>query len=236
MPAQSKAQQKFMGMVHSAQKGEMNPTGAVAKAAKGMSQKSATDFASTKHKGLPGHVKKEGQVEEAHSMGYGGDVDFYIVLDPEQVEDQFSKASYLVRNSDPITFAKDWGRGAIEFNEIFGFYFEKEEAEAVAEELLNSIYENAKKLEEKKGTVTDKLQKRIDILHKEAEHHMKMAKKEPEEAEKHRELVKALMDTIKDLQGKHKAVEESKKVLKEREKPGKEEKKEEKKEDKKEKK
>jgi hypothetical protein len=236
MPAQSKAQQKFMGMVHATQKGEMKPTGAVAKAAKGMSQKSATDFASTKHKGLPGHVKKEGHVEEAHSMGYGGDVDFYIVLDPEQVEEEINNANYLVRKSDPIAFAKDWGRGAIEFNEIFGFYFEKEEAEAVAEELLNSIYEKARQLEEKKSTVTDKLQKRIDILHKEAEHHMKMAKKEPEEAEKHRELVKALMDTIKDLQGKHKAVEESKKVLKEREKPGKEEKKEEKKEDKKEKK
>lgn len=233
MPAQSKAQQKFMGMVHATQKGEMKPTGAVAKAAKGMSEKSATDFASTKHKGLPGHVKKEGQVNE-YAPDYGGDIDFYIVLDPEQLENEVTNANNLVRNSDPITFAKDWGRGAIEFSEIYGFYLEKEEAKAVAEELLDTVFETARQLEEKKGTVTDKLQKRIDILHKEAEHHMKMAKKEPEEAEKHRELVKALMDTIKDLQGKHKAVEESKKVLKEREKTGKEEKKEEKKEDKKE--
>jgi hypothetical protein len=235
MPAQSKAQQKFMGMVHSAQKGEMNPTGAVAKAAKGMSQKSATDFASTKHKGLPGHVKKEGQVEEGMGV-YGEDIEFYVVLDPEKLDREVSSASNLVRLSDPITFAKDWGRGAVEFDQIFGFYSEEEDALKAANELLDTVYETARQLEEKKSTVTDKLQKRIDVLHKEAEHHMKMAKKEPEEAEKHRELVKALMDTIKDLQGKHKAVEESKKVLKEREKPGKEDKKEEKKEDKKEKK
>lgn len=235
MPAQSKAQQRFMGMVHAAQKGEMKPTGAVAKAAKGMSQKSATDFASTKHKGLPGHVKKEGQLNEERPA-YGGDVDFYIVLDPDQLEREVSNASSLVRSSDPITFAKDWGRGAIEFNEIFGFYLDQQEANNVANELLDSVYETARQLEEKKGQVTDKLQKRIDTLHKEAEHHMKMAKKEPEKAEEHRELVKALMDTIKDLQGKHEAVEKSKKVLKEREKTGKEEKKEEKKEDKKEKK
>lgn len=234
MPAQSKAQQKFMGMVHAAQKGEMEPTGAVAKAAKGMSHKSATDFASTKHKGLPGHVKKE-EVKEGMA-DYGGDVDFYVVIDPNQLENEVSSASNLVLSSDPITFAKDWGRGAVEFNEIHGFYLDKDEAMQVAEELLDNVYEAARQLEEKKGQVSDKLQKRIDTLHKEAEHHMKMAKKEPENAEKHRELVKALMDTIKDLQQKHKAVEGSKKVLKEREKPGKGEKKEEKKEDKKEKK
>ncbi len=216
MPAQSKAQQRFMGMVHAAQKGEMEPKGAVAKAAKGMSQKSATDFASTKHKGLPGHVKKEGQIDER--AGYGGEVEFYVVLDPKQSENLLYKASSLVGSYDPIDFAKDWGRGAIEFNQIYGFYYDKDEAMKVAEELIDEIYNEAKKLEEKKGEVTDKLQKRIDVLHKEAEHHMKMAKKEPENAEKHRELVKALMDTIKDLQGKHEAVEKSKKVLKEREK------------------
>jgi hypothetical protein len=217
MPAQSKAQQKFMGMVHAAQKGEMKPTGAVAAAAKGMSHKAATDFASTKHKGLPGHVKKEGQVEEGMGV-YGEDVEFYVVLDPEQLDKEISSANNLVRHSDPITFAKDWGRGAIEFNQIYGFYLEEQDAMNAANELLDTVYETARQLEEKKGQVTDKLQKRIDVLHKEAEHHMKMAKKEPENAEKHRELVKALMDTIKDLQGKHKAVEESKKVLKEREK------------------
>jgi len=59
--AESKAQQRFMGMVHAAQKGELeNPSPAVAKAAASMTDKDAEDFASTKHKGLPNHVKEGG--------------------------------------------------------------------------------------------------------------------------------------------------------------------------------
>jgi hypothetical protein len=60
MPSQSKAQQRFMGMVHAAQKGELdNPSPEVAKVAKDMSDKDAKDYASTSHKGLPNHVKQE---------------------------------------------------------------------------------------------------------------------------------------------------------------------------------
>lgn len=59
MPAQSKAQQRFMGMVHAAQKGDLdNPSPEVSKAADSMSDKDAKDFASTKHDGLPDHVKE----------------------------------------------------------------------------------------------------------------------------------------------------------------------------------
>ncbi len=59
MPAQSKAQQRFMGMVHAAQKGDMeNPSPEVEKAADSMSDKDAKDFASTPHKGLPDKVKE----------------------------------------------------------------------------------------------------------------------------------------------------------------------------------
>lgn len=56
--AVSKAQQKFMGMVHAAKKGEKPASKEVAKAAKGMSKKEAEKFASTKHKGLPEKKKK----------------------------------------------------------------------------------------------------------------------------------------------------------------------------------
>ena len=62
MPAKSKAQQKFMGMVHALQKGEIKPSDVsskVKKTAKSMKKKDADDFASTKHKGLPNKVKKE---------------------------------------------------------------------------------------------------------------------------------------------------------------------------------
>jgi hypothetical protein len=59
MPAQSKAQQRFMGMVHAAQQGEEPASPEVAKVAKDMDKSDAKDFASTKHKGLPNHVKQE---------------------------------------------------------------------------------------------------------------------------------------------------------------------------------
>ena len=56
MPAKSKAQQKFMGMVHAAQKGDKAASAKVAKVAKRMKKKDAEDYASTKHKGLPKKV------------------------------------------------------------------------------------------------------------------------------------------------------------------------------------
>ena len=67
--ATSKKQQKFMGMVHAAQKGEKPASGAVAKVAKDMGKKDVKDFAATKHKGLPEKKKpkdkdKKKEVEE----------------------------------------------------------------------------------------------------------------------------------------------------------------------------
>ena len=67
MPAVSKAQQKFFGIVRAIQKGKMAPTTPeTAKAAADMKKSDVKKFASTKHKGLPD--KKE--VEEAY---YGGE-------------------------------------------------------------------------------------------------------------------------------------------------------------------
>ena len=58
MPAVSKKQQKFFGIVRSVQKGEQSPTTPeVAKAASSMKKSDVKKFASTKHKGLP--MKKE---------------------------------------------------------------------------------------------------------------------------------------------------------------------------------
>ena len=51
--ALSKAQQRFMGMVYAAKKGETPASPEVAKAAAGISAKSARDFAKTKHSKLP---------------------------------------------------------------------------------------------------------------------------------------------------------------------------------------
>ena len=54
--AVSKKQQRFMGMVHAAQKGEKAASPEVAKVAKDMKKSDAKDFAKTKHKGLPDKV------------------------------------------------------------------------------------------------------------------------------------------------------------------------------------
>ena len=74
--AVSKSQQKFMGMVHAAQKGEKAASPQVAKVAKSMGKKDAKDFAKTKHKGLPEKIKKEDTIEDEslkmfdrHSVG-----------------------------------------------------------------------------------------------------------------------------------------------------------------------
>jgi len=59
MPAASKAQQRFMGMVHAADKGETPASPEVAKVSADMKDSDAKDFASTKHDGLPDHVKEQ---------------------------------------------------------------------------------------------------------------------------------------------------------------------------------
>ena len=60
MPAVSKKQQRFFGIVRAIQKGEMAPTTPeTAKAAATMKKKDVKDFASTKHKGLPEKKKVE---------------------------------------------------------------------------------------------------------------------------------------------------------------------------------
>ena len=71
MPSTSKSQQRFMGMVHAYQKGELEDAPeSVKKAADSMTKKASKDFAKTKHKGLPEKVK------ETQDFGYG---DAYIM-------------------------------------------------------------------------------------------------------------------------------------------------------------
>ena len=64
--AVSKQQQKFMGMAHAMQKGEKikGASPELKKVAKTMKKSDVTDFAATKHKGLPKKAKTEAEVEE----------------------------------------------------------------------------------------------------------------------------------------------------------------------------
>jgi len=60
MPSVSKKQQRFFGMVHAYQKGELKDASpSVKKAAKSISYDDVEHFASTKHKELPEKVRKK---------------------------------------------------------------------------------------------------------------------------------------------------------------------------------
>jgi len=62
MPASSKSQQRFFGVVKAMQKGDIPKKGKAGKIAKTMSKDDVDDFASTKHKGKPEKVKREMKV------------------------------------------------------------------------------------------------------------------------------------------------------------------------------
>ena len=74
MPAVSKQQRKFMGLVHAVQKGEV-PASKVSKsardAAKQMKKKDVEDFASTDEKGLPTRKTESGILYRAGVKKYG---------------------------------------------------------------------------------------------------------------------------------------------------------------------
>ena len=64
MPAQSKAQQRFFGVVKAMQKGDIPKKGEAGKIAKSMDKDDVDKYASTKHKGKPEKVKREQRVRE----------------------------------------------------------------------------------------------------------------------------------------------------------------------------
>lgn len=59
MPAESKAQRRFMGAVMAAKEGKIKPKGKLAQAAKSMTKKEVKKFAKTKEAGLPERVKED---------------------------------------------------------------------------------------------------------------------------------------------------------------------------------
>ena len=71
MPSVSKAQQRFMGLVHAYKKGEVpasKVSQAVKDAAKSMKKKSTKKFASTKHDDLPNKVRSENMNEDVFAI------------------------------------------------------------------------------------------------------------------------------------------------------------------------
>jgi len=115
MPSTSKAQQRFMGMVHTVQKGDMDsPSKEVEKVADTMKKSDAKDFASTKHKGLPDKkgeaigVLKERIRKIVREMNTTGGVEGYMTPkafekpghEKEKVKKQADLVGYSVVNEN----------------------------------------------------------------------------------------------------------------------------------------
>ena len=197
MPAVSKKQQKFMGIVHGLQKGTVKPSEVSKKAqkvAKDMKPKAATDFASTKHKGLPTKVKKE---------NVDGAIDtLYMVKKPFDG----CNASSLVAPINPLQGTQ------YPQDQIQGVFPDQDQAMAIAETLYEEYCTKMEALEEKKGAVTGKISSAIDALEKKRKEHVDMAKADPKNASQHKEKIAMLATKIDDLMSKLEKVERSKKA------------------------
>jgi hypothetical protein len=96
MPAKSRSQQRLMGMVYAVKMGKLSPhkvSERVRQMAAKMKYSDAEDFAKTKHKGLPGHVKK------AYILGLTG-------------RPMFSRADILNKKSKYLNALKSHFKGA----------------------------------------------------------------------------------------------------------------------------
>ncbi len=204
MPAVSKKQQKFMGIVHGLQKGTIKPSEVSKKAqnvAKDMKPKAATDFASTKHKGLPSKVKKE---------NVDGAIDtLYMVKKPYSG----CELTSLVHKIDPLV-----GLSGSEVvpDQVHGVFPDQDQAMAMAEMLYEEYCTKMEALEEKKGAVTGKISSAIDSLEKKRKEHVDMAKEDPKNASQHKDKIAMLATKIDDLMSKLEKVERSKKAKEEK--------------------
>jgi hypothetical protein len=205
MPAKSKAQQKLMGMVHATQTGQIKaPSEKVAKLAKSMTKKSAGDYASTKHKGLPKKIKKKSIKE---NMDYENKVgSMHMVQKPYSG----CNVAGMVYEIDPITGIQQHG---VDAQTVHGIYPTPEEAQKVAEKLYNEHMGAMKKLEEKKGKVATKLTSAITMLEKKHKDLMEMAKANPKEAATHKSAISEIQTKIQELMDKLQMVEKSKKPI-----------------------
>ena len=157
MPAVSKAQQRFMGMVHAADKGETPASPEVAKVSADMKDTDAKDFASTKHDGLPDHVKEQLKsvvrevIREKNGMNEmsSNDVHFKHIMKMYDRGGSFTKKKIgAVVCKDPKASRKDIEealfdadyRDIIEFEDELGLKEIREKYSAVNEEFKHTIH------------------------------------------------------------------------------------------------
>jgi len=200
MPAVSKKQQKFMGIVHGLQKGTVKPSEVSKKAqnvAKQMKPTAATDFAATKHKGLPSKVKKE---------SIDGAIDtLYMVKKPYSG----CQLTDLVQPIDPLV-----GLGGSEIvpDHVHAVFADQDQAQSIAEGLYEEHGQKMEALEEKKNDVASKITKAIEEFEKKRKEHVDAAKADPKNASQHKDKIAMMATKIDDLMSKLEKVERSKKI------------------------
>ena len=157
MPAVSKAQQRFMGMVHAADKGETPASPEVAKVSADMKDTDAKDFASTKHDGLPDHVREQLKsvvrevIREKNGMNEmsSNDVHFKHIMKMYDRGGSFTKKKIgAVVCKDPkatrkdieeVLFDSDY-RDITEFEDELGLEEIREKYSSVNEEFKHTIH------------------------------------------------------------------------------------------------
>jgi len=168
MPAVSKKQQRFFGMVRAAQKGEMkNPSKEVSDVANDISNKDAKKFAKTKHKGLP-EVKEGTSIIKGNTsskkVSYRGptadnkrDKDGNIVAshygkrEDKRTDAQKKKHSDTVRKFDNYKKLKDkvTAKDAARKKHNQEYHASKKKATTMKESVLDLVRKYSKKKEEK---------------------------------------------------------------------------------------
>ena len=206
MPAKSKQQQKFMAIVKNIQSGDLDPKDASAKArevAKTMKPSEVKKYASTKHKGLPKKVKKEGRE-------HGAIHELFVV----KMAHPGCTPDSLVAPIDPLN-----GISGTEItpDQVHGVYPSADMANMIAEKVCMEYEKGVKMLEEKKGSTTEKLKKAIDKLEKKRKEHMDAAKEDPKNASEHKTAIADLATNIDDYITKLEKIEKSKKEIEKKE-------------------
>lgn len=203
MPAVSKAQQQAAGAALAAKKkGKTAGLKGAAKSMAKMTKKELEKYASTKHKGLPKHIKES--VEENDMLGHGhpGCEDnvgqIFVVLKPSPGSSP----------EDLMHATHAFGMHQFDPTQVHGIYPDEKQAQQIAEAACSAMEERLQSIEEKKQEVTNKIEETIKKLQKEVNRCME---------EGLDERAQRVIQKIADLRGKHGMVEASKKEIKKEE-------------------
>ena len=101
-----------------------------------------------------------------------------------------------------------FGMGQYDPTKVYGVYQDGEEANIVAEAACNELYKHMKEVEDKKHSVTEKIERMIAKMQREVNNHMKSGN------DQHAQM---MLEKISGLRNQHKMVQSSKKELKPRE-------------------